>query len=211
MGYALNLQSLGIPIDNTGSTTSGDVVTNYYNFLQIDQSGGTSDTNGVLAGSINGSNQLFTTSNGSYISGSLSVYLNGQLLTQGSSEDWTETDPSSGTFTLASAPLAGDDISTVYITQESTGGAVITGYVSKSTTYTALTSDHIIDCTGTFTLTLFTATTVGQELIIKNSGAGTITIDGNASETIDGDTSITLDIQYESVTLIADGTNWKIV
>ena len=35
---------------------------------------------------------------GGYVSGSLLVYLNGQLQTQGTSEDWDETTPGSGTF-----------------------------------------------------------------------------------------------------------------
>ena len=80
----------------------------------IDQSGGTSDTYGVLSGTINGSNTTFTVSAGVYISGSLFVYLNGQLQTQGSGEDWVETTPASGTFDFAIAPETGDEITVVY-------------------------------------------------------------------------------------------------
>lgn len=94
------------------------------NSLQIDCSGGTSDTYGVLSGLVNSSNTVYTVSLGSYVSGSLRVYLNGQLQTQGSSEDWAETTPASGTFTFATAPTTGDIIIAVYqFTTGATGNA----------------------------------------------------------------------------------------
>jgi hypothetical protein len=82
----------------------------------IDQSGGTSDTYGVLSGAINGSNTTFTTSQSSYDSGTLLVFLNGQLQIQGSGEDWTETTPASGTFDFATAPVSGDELTIFYQT-----------------------------------------------------------------------------------------------
>jgi hypothetical protein len=87
---------------------------NVFNDIYIDQTGGTSDTYGVLAGSINGSNTLFTVSEGVYATGTLKVWLNGQLLTQGSGQDFVETTPASGTFTLAVAPVSGDEITAEY-------------------------------------------------------------------------------------------------
>ncbi len=80
----------------------------------IDQSGGTSDTYGVLAGTIDGVNKVFTVSQGKYTQGSLIVSLNGQLQTQGTGEDWTETTPTSGTFTFIIAPVSGDEILVKY-------------------------------------------------------------------------------------------------
>ena len=92
--------------------------------IQTDCSGGTSDTYGVLSGLVNSSNTVYTVSLGSYVSGSLRVYLNGQLQTQGTSEDWVETTPASGTFTFATAPATGDIIIAVYqFTTGSTGNA----------------------------------------------------------------------------------------
>jgi hypothetical protein len=88
--------------------------------LSIDQSGGTGDTYGVLGGAINGSNTTFTVSQGVYISGKLTVYLNGQIQTQGTSEDWTETAPASGTFDFATAPTGGDEITVAYYTSTTT-------------------------------------------------------------------------------------------
>lgn len=89
-----------------------DVLTNSF---YTDQSGGTSDTYGALSGTINGSNTTFTVSESEYISGSLTVYLNGQLQTQGSGEDWVENTPGSGTFDFNTAPVSGDEITVVYL------------------------------------------------------------------------------------------------
>jgi hypothetical protein len=85
-------------------------------------------------------------------------------------------------------------------------------YQTKTGAYTMLVTDDIVECTsGTFTVTLFTAVgNTGKQIIIKNTGTGTITIDGNASETIDGALTITLP-QYFSYTLVSNGANWIIV
>jgi hypothetical protein len=87
-------------------------------------------------------------------------------------------------------------------------------YRNISATYTATTSDDyfINITTGTFTLNLPTAATpYGQVYVIKNSGTGTITVDPNGSQTIDGATTFTMNVQNGSITIISDGTNWKIV
>jgi hypothetical protein len=86
-------------------------------------------------------------------------------------------------------------------------------YVTKTGAYTATNDDYVIDCTsGTFTVTLPASSgRTGRILIIKNSGAGTITVDGNASETIDGAATYSLSVQYATVQIMSDGTNWKII
>lgn len=94
--------------DNAG----GDVVFGVGYF--VDQSGGTGDTHGALSGDVNGANTTYTVSKGEYISGTLKVYLNGQLQIQGSSEDWVENTPASGTFDFNTAPQTGDQITAVY-------------------------------------------------------------------------------------------------
>ena len=81
---------------------------------QIDQAGGTEDTFGILYGDRNGVNTEFIVSLGSYDSGTLNVFLNGQLLTQGSSEDWHEYIPASGTFHFTTAPEVDDEITAIY-------------------------------------------------------------------------------------------------
>jgi len=88
-----------------------------------------------------------------------------------------------------------------------------TAYVAKTATYSAVATDEVIDCTsGTFTVTLPTAVGVtGQTYIVKNSGAGTITIATTSAQTIDGNSTISLSTQYASTTVVSDGANWKII
>jgi hypothetical protein len=81
--------------------------------------------------------------------------------------------------------------------------------ISAATTLT--TESHIVNCTAnTFTIDLPTAVGIsGQEYIIKNSGAGTITIDPDGAETIDGGTTGTLS-PGDAVTIVSTGANWII-
>lgn len=89
--------------------------------------------------------------------------------------------------------------------------------VSKSTTYTALTSDNIIECDTSgagFSVNLYPASgNAGRVLTFKMVGTGTnaLTVDPNASETIDGVTTTTLNTQYESLTIACNGSNWSIL
>ena len=88
--------------------------------------------------------------------------------------------------------------------------------VSKSSTYTATTSDSVILCAASsaWTLTLYAASgNSGRQLIIKktDSSANAVTVDGNASETIDGGTTAAITTQFESITIVCDGSNWHIV
>lgn len=87
------------------------------------------------------------------------------------------------------------------------------GYVAKTGTYTATATDHTIDCTsGTFSLNLPTSSGItGRVYTIKNSGAGTITIDPAGSETIDAVTTKTLSVQYSGMTIQSNGANWIII
>jgi hypothetical protein len=88
---------------------------------------------------------------------------------------------------------------------------------SKTTTYTALTTDDTIladTSGGAWTLTLYAASgNGGRRLRIKKttSDSNLLTIDGNASETLDGATTLTLAVQYEEITIQCDGTNWIVL
>jgi hypothetical protein len=125
-----NLNFVGgtvVVTDDAGNDAT--VVTVSNNPRYIDQAGGTGDTYGILAGIRNGVNVDFTVSQGAYTSGALSVYLNGQLQTQGTAEDWHETNPASGTFQFTTAPSATDEITVIY-------GGVVIGSVGITGTYT---------------------------------------------------------------------------
>jgi hypothetical protein len=97
------------------------------------------------------------------------------------------------------------------------GASSLDNILSKSTTYTATTSDDIIKCDssgGAFTITLYAASgNSGRKIkfIKTSSDFNPITIDGNASETINGNTTTTINTQYEELELVCDGSNWLIV
>lgn len=87
---------------------------------------------------------------------------------------------------------------------------------SKTTTYTATTSDQTIladTSGGAWTLTLYTASgNAGRELYVTKttSDLSALTIDGNAAETINGFTSVKLITFGESLRIVSDGSNWII-
>lgn len=62
-----------------------------------------------------------------------------------------------------------------------------------TSTYQILSSDDLIRCDGTFTVTLPDATTIeGRQIDIKNIGTGVITVNTLNSQTIDGNLTDTL-------------------
>jgi hypothetical protein len=88
---------------------------------------------------------------------------------------------------------------------------------SKAASYTVTNSDELLLCdatSGAITLTLPTAVGVsGRVFVIKktDSSANKVTLDGNSSETIDGATTFDLWLQYQSVTIVSNGSNWVII
>lgn len=72
-------------------------------------------------------------------------------------------------------------------------------------------TDYIYLCTGTFTITMPTAVGNSNRYTIKNVGSGTITIDTTSSQTIDGSLTATLPVQYTSLDLVSDNSNWNII
>lgn len=88
------------------------------------------------------------------------------------------------------------------------------GVTAKGGAYTVVAGDRgkLIDATGTWTLTLPAAATAGAgfTFALRNSGAGVITIDPNASEQIDGATTITV-AAGASCLVVCTGTAWRTV
>ena len=91
----------------------------------------------------------------------------------------------------------------------------------KTGTYTATIFDDVILCNGTFTVNLYDAggltdevgnkVNAGKRLIVKNVGTGTITIDGSDSQTIDGATTKAMSSQYDVTEIVSDGAIWHII
>ena len=100
------------------------------------------------------------------------------------------------------------------------GGSVpTTTAVSQGTDYTISTSTGIeeiffITPTADINVNLPAAATAGDgyKYNIKNLASGfTLTIDPNSTETIDGATTFAISTQYQSITIVSDGTNWFII
>jgi hypothetical protein len=81
---------------------------------------------------------------------------------------------------------------------------------------TALTTldddDYQIECTAnSFTVTLPTAVgREGREFSIKNSGAGTITVDGDGTETIDDELTQII-TQWDNIVIASNNVGWRII
>jgi hypothetical protein len=91
-------------------------------------------------------------------------------------------------------------------------GGVTFPYTGVTDNCTIGSNEYLINApSGTFTITLPTAVGVsGKQYIIKNSGNGVETLNTLSSQTIDVSTSLTL-TQNDTVEVISDGSNWKIV
>ncbi len=85
--------------------------------------------------------------------------------------------------------------------------------VTVTSNYTASNGDVVLAnaSAGAITVTLQTPTS-GAVINVKkiDGSANAVTIDG-AGATIDGQTSIQITTQYESYTLVSDGSNWYII
>jgi len=117
------------------------------------------------------------------------------------------------------------DISVTNTTLTDNGGGSVdlntvgggTGSTSTvTTTYTITTSDRYIfaDASGgAFTITLPTAaSSSGLKFTIKkiDSSANAVTVDGDGAETIDSAANYALTVQFESIDVVSDGTEWHI-
>ena len=152
-------------------------------------------TYGLLGGTVNGSNTVFTVAEAAYTTGELSVYLNGQLLTQGASNDYQETTPASGTFTFITAPATGDVVTAMY-QKDITVATAIAGQATVDFGVST-TEDSIAR------VTINTASALTASVIIVNPS-------GQATADHDPD-----DYQWDNIsgyaTNIVDGVSFDIV
>lgn len=80
----------------------------------------------------------------------------------------------------------------------------------------ALTEDVVLATGGAGGITLTLPSAVGRsgaifDIVKVDAGAGAVTVDGNGAETINGATTYSLSNQWDSVTIISDGTNWVVL
>jgi hypothetical protein len=90
------------------------------------------------------------------------------------------------------------------------GAAVVPNRFAMVSTAVGVTAvaGQLVLGNGTFNVTL-PAATAGMVVDVKNVGTGVVTV-LPAAGTIDGAANYPLSVQYQSVTVVADGTNWWI-
>ena len=182
----------------TGLTVSGNGPASGYVLTATDSSG---DTTWSTAGGVSG--WTITNTNDVYETGSGNVGI-GTTITSNAALAVMNGNVGIGTW-IPSSSL-------------SINGSIAVRTVSVSAaSYTALATDQIIfaNTTGnSITITLPPAASVpGREYVIKKTdgSANFLKIQGNGAENIDGQNSISTTLQYQSYTLICDGTQWFIV
>lgn len=129
--------------------------------------------------------------------------LNSQLLAESSQDAIDELD---GVINLIES-----DIITIESDIIDLQNATPTIQVDSITVSTLLTSSNQIVLTNNdITITLPNVVS-GIKFDIKNIDGSNVTIDTNDIATIDGNLDLNLTTQYESITLICDGSNWYII
>jgi hypothetical protein len=88
--------------------------------------------------------------------------------------------------------------------------------VTKTGSYTATTNDEVIlvnAASGPVAITLPTAASNSNEYTIKkiDSSANNVTVATTSVQTIDGGTTAVIKVQYASVSVVSDGSNWFII
>ena len=87
-----------------------------------------------------------------------------------------------------------------------------TSYNQQYSDSILLVDDDTAGSTVTINLLLASLAHDGSTLKIKKLGTtANVIIDGSGAQTIDGAATFTLTTQYESVTIVSDGTNWFII
>lgn len=135
-----------------------------------------------------------------------------RVLTSGSYD--SEVTPSYTLTTTSVAPTAYQAAIATFTTDGATmtftnAEARLNMIKTVTTTYTVVPTDKTVLANGTFTVNLpAVASSKGLTVNIKNIGTGVITIDGNGAETIDGAATMVSSTQYESYTLVCNGTAW---
>ena len=119
-------------------------------------------------------------------------------------------------ITAGTASIGGTSTLTGKVTMSAAQKVAVSAV--KTTAYTAsVSTDHIIrvDSSGAaFTVSLPAGHTVGDTIVIKDvtgsCGTNNVTIDPNSAETIDQLATYPMSVNYQSVAVVSDGTNWLV-
>jgi hypothetical protein len=153
-----------ITLSGTGTTEDPYIINSLGGggemFIDQTPDNGTYD---LLIGDVDGVNTTFTVSQGEYPTGKLIVALNGQIMEQGATEDFVETDPDAGTFDFIIAPQIGDVVTAFYSTGTGGGGG-------------GTSLDLEVEGTPNIDQTLLNLV-AGTNMTITDNGDGSVTFD----------------------------------
>lgn len=104
----------------------------------------------------------------------------------------------------------------VILARPATSGTVALNVATVTSSPFTVTGEDVVlvndDTAGATTVNLPAAAAVGRVVRVKKLGTtGDVTVDGDTTETIDDGLTATLTVQYESISLVSDGTEWHIV
>lgn len=147
--------------------------------------------------------------------------------------DTTAGNPAVVAGTPAAAPIppdipSGDILLGIVLVEQNESTSILDADITEDRVYTNDRWEHTavsanttlndahyvvtVDATGgARTITLPTAVGIlGKVYVVKkiDSSANTVTVDGNAAETIDGAATVPLTLQWSSVIIQSNGTNW---
>ena len=125
---------------------------------------------------------------------------------------------SGGTVTGNTIFTSGLSANTLYVSGlTQTSGITSTGgitfkQITISSSYTATTSDYMIDVTGgTFSVVLPSAVGIqGRLLVVKNNGGGAVTVQPVLGQTIDGKPFVILG-ETNTIQLASNGSEWVVI
>ena len=117
------------------------------------------------------------------------------------------------TITLGSTTTSVGNLTVTNVTI--TGAAF--SYVAKTAAYTVTATDYTVAAnasTGALSITLPTSVGItGKVYVVKkmDSTANVVTVATTSSQTIDGATTRALSLQYDAISVQADGANWIVI
>jgi len=127
--------------------------------------------------------------------------------------------PSAGTSTVNASNVSvvpHDTITATNVQAALEGLTRRTVSAVKTGAYQALLTDDLILCNATsagFDVTVPVGFVSGTHVTVKkiDASVNAVTVKQSAAETIDGAASIAIATQYETITVVSDGTNWHVL
>lgn len=132
----------------------------------------------------------------------------------GQSADLLQTKNNSGTILsrINSSGYVGVNVDP--ISHVDVGGSLGMKVTTVTTTTTLTVAHNVVICNSTSALSInlpAASTCTNRVYRIKNINTGAVTIDPSSTETIDGALTYIISIQYFSVDIVSDGSNWFVV